>query len=101
MNHAKTYRYRAATYDGTNENDLTALAMDIVYYESAHEPLSEWAEFDTWIDGRYKPSDVYSLLTNECGDKEIAREFASYMAVEYRDHVIEQGLLEGIVEVVE
>lgn len=101
MKHAKMYKYSEATYDGTDEDALDILAMDLVYYESAHVPLSEWEEFDTWLDANYTASEVYSILTGGCGDNEIAREFASYMSVEYRDHVIEQGLLEGIVEVVE
>lgn len=99
MNHAKAYRFRAAIYDGTNDDELAALAMDIVYYDPA--PLCEWSEFDPWVDGRYTPSEVYRAVDDKRVATEIAREFAFYMADEYRDHVIEQALLEGAVEVVE
>lgn len=96
------YRYSVVTYDPTKEEELDVLAMDIVYYESAYDSLSEsWPQFDAWLDEHYSASTVYTLLMGEEKDMEIAREFSYYMAVHHRDEVIESALNAGIVEVVE
>lgn len=96
------YRYSVVTYDPTNEKELDALAMDIVFYESAYDSLSEsWPQFDAWLNANYTASTVYSILMGEEKDMEIAREFSYYMAVNHRDEVIESALNSGVVVVVE
>jgi hypothetical protein len=96
------YKYSVAAYDSTSEEDMGILAMDIVFYESAYDSLSEsWPEFDAWLDGNYAASDVYRAFMDRDRDSDIARGFASYMAKFHRDEVIESGLRSGIVTVIE